>query len=133
LYTSQFVAGNSRRFIVRDGVVTSFVVTMTRNDPAGNACTNTLTLSLNVPIADSRFTFSADVRATTSVPYHLYGGPVTGTFDSGTSGSLTEGRAGAVTPADGGSPVAFIPGVLCGSSVTFGQSQTPATLAIAKQ
>ena len=119
------------RFVVQGGVVTSFSITVTVPPGQANPCTNTHTVNPNAPIADSAFTFSADVRSS-SLPIgaELFVGPVTGTFTSRASGSVTIGRAGSVTGGFGGGEYAYIYGALCGFAVTQGLPSSPATVAV---
>lgn len=81
------------RLVIEDGVLTSFGITFTRNLPDVGPCTNTYTMTPGVSIANSTFSFFAAVPSDNE-RFTPFTGPVTGTFATGTSGSVTIGRAG---------------------------------------
>lgn len=118
------------RFVVQGGVLTSFSITFALPPGAREPCTNTHTVTPSVSIANSTFTFSADVRSgSPPIGFELFTGPVEGTFMTETSGSVTVGRAGSTERTDGG-VYAYIYGVQCGFSVTQGLPTGPATIAV---
>lgn len=115
------------RFVVQDGILTSFSITFSLNPPGTSPCTNTHTVTPGVSIAGSTFSFSADVRS--SLPptgFELFTSPVTGTFANETSGSVTIGRAGS----SGGGLYAYLYGVQCGTTVTTVFPTNPVTIAV---
>jgi hypothetical protein len=121
------------RFVVQGGVVTSFSITFTLPHPGQTSpCTNTHTVSPNVPIANSAFTFSADVRSSSPLGYELFVGPVAGTFTSQSSGTVTIGRAGS-TPSDVFDGVyPYVYGVQCGVPVLVAAPDSPVMVGVSR-
>src|SRR5262245_17894811 len=121
------------RCVIQDGVLTSFSITATLGVPGTSSCTNTHTVTPGVSIANSMFSFSADLfTSTVPVGFELFTGPVAGTFATERSGSVTLGRTGSTPARAGDGLYAFVYGVQCGLAVITALRMSPVTIPVTR-